>query len=92
MKKFEIDDNSSFTPTLPASESQNSGFDLNKVLQVLQKLNITGLFKPQNVKEPQEQVPCIQPDLMAGQNLRKTVDTMQAHRQFVENMREMKKE
>ncbi len=88
MKKFEIDNNSSFTPSLPINETQNNSFDLNKVLQILQNLNITEIFKTSTNTQKQTQTTFIQPDLMAGQNLRKTVDTMQAHRQFVENMRE----
>ena len=91
MKKFEPEV-SAYTPPLSYESPENKSFDLSKLLQILPKLNLSGLFgAKQNNAAQQENTPHQIRDaknFMRRQNYIETQRQINTHNETIKRIRE----
>ena len=87
MKRF--DDSTAFTPIV-TKENENSSFDLNKLLQILPKLNLGNFFRSNDAPAP---APVPTPNLQNAldrQNYIETQRRLNEHYATIQRIRENK--
>ncbi len=92
MKKFTPNENFAYTPPVTQQNVTTNNFDLSQLLQILQKLNLNGLFGINKNNDTQQSqtpnYPQIRQDLMRAENLRQATISIQNHRNFVNKINE----
>ncbi|MBQ7977586.1 MAG: hypothetical protein IJ301_03240 [Clostridia bacterium] len=87
MKKFEPDPQP-FTPQVSQPPTQSQQFDLNKLLQILPKLNLGTLFGAKNNEPPAPPPPNTATNYIQHQNRIETMKVISKHTQTIQRIRE----
>lgn len=83
MKKFEPESNA-YTPPLVYESPKNETFDITKLLQILPKLNLSGLFGAKQNSTDQQQ-----PAMPNNNNVDNVADTFMRRQNYIETQKVM---
>lgn len=91
MKRFEIPENEvHILQTSPSPEPQKSNFDISKLLQILPKLNLNGIFNKQtSAPEPPQMTENFAPtvDFMREHNKIQAATMLESHQNMIKDIK-----